>query len=68
MEALRRQCFDRDKGVCQICGFPAPWDGPFYIKGDLCHIRHKSVGGSDVLDNVYWGHHRCHMQKHNGEI
>ena len=56
---LRRDCAERYGYICQYCKQPAPWDGPFYIKGDMCHIKH----GHDVLSNVFWAHHTCHIEQ-----
>ena len=65
MEALRLACYERAGGICEQCGEFAPWDGPFWIKGDLCHIERRNKGG-DVLSNVKWKHHSCHMKEHGG--
>lgn len=61
IEELRRQCFERDKGICQTCGFYAPLEGFWTERGHMAHERHRSVGGADVLDNVKWRYPRCHL-------
>ena len=70
---LRRQVFEREKGICQICGQYAPlhdMDGNYdpFTCGDACHIKSRGAGGDDVLDNLRWVHHTGHMKEHAGEI
>ena len=65
---LRRDCIERDKGVCQECGIGVSWtplfDGDPQAY-DMAHIKSRGAGGSDVLDNVRCLCHSCHMKEHN---
>jgi 5-methylcytosine-specific restriction endonuclease McrA len=56
MEALRMECFKRDKGICQKCKTPTPWS-----YGHMAHIISHGAGGSDVIDNVKWKCPHCHI-------
>ena len=67
LAALRLACYERAGGICEQCGEFAPWDGPFWIKGDMCHIIPRAKGG-DTLDNVRWKHHlKCHLGLEHGK-
>ncbi len=63
--SLRAEVNDRDNGVCRFCG--AVPESPA-----LHHIRYRSQGGLNQLDNlitVHWMyaprcHERIHSQKH----
>jgi hypothetical protein len=65
--AIRRQVFDRAKGLCEIrldgcLGGPLAWDGPDpWSHGHLVHLRAKRRFGWG-LDNLVWGCWRCHLE------
>jgi 5-methylcytosine-specific restriction endonuclease McrA len=64
---LRRDCWERDKGLCQNCGIPTLYNARFDgdpIAYDMAHIRSRGAGGSDVLENTQALCHSCHMKKH----
>lgn len=46
-KATRRKVFDRDQGVCHVCGSQVAWDN--YECG---HIIDRVCGGSDRLSNL----------------
>lgn len=54
LEALRRQCWDRDESRCQWdgCGRWCRWERGFSDSGHMAHRHGRGAGGSDVLDNV----------------
>lgn len=67
LKALRRACWERDKGICQECGGITFWwphfDGdPFAY--DMAHVKSRGSGGSDTLANVRTLCHQCHMKQH----
>ena len=63
MSALRWKVFMRAEGCCEVCGEEVPWDGPWWLKGDLAHIKSRGAGGDDSEENCRWecsGHRRKH--------
>jgi 5-methylcytosine-specific restriction endonuclease McrA len=63
LEALRRDCFERDRYRCQCspsCGVAVTWES-----GDMAHIVSRGAGGSDVLSNVRTFLHEHHLASHN---
>lgn len=69
--------YERDKGVCQICGKPTNWHdnawhdnfGPLYPTID--HINALANGGGHTWDNVQLAHAICNSYKRDlpiGEI
>ena len=64
MKALRHAVFIRAKGRCEACGAPAPWDGPWWVVGQLSHYpKSKGAGGGDTMEETRW---ECpgHMRRH----
>lgn len=65
----RQDIYDRDNGVCQLCGEDIdlsvlwPEDGFFSID----HIIPITKGGSDTPENVQASHLRCNIRKGNKE-
>lgn len=54
---LRQQVYDRDGGLCQLCGKAMPfWRETSYGRGmiscDIDHIVPRSKGGSNDLENL----------------
>lgn len=68
LEVLRDACWERDGGICQICGwtlYKTPrFDGD-PLAYDMAHIVSRGAGGSDTLKNVQCLCHRDHMREHN---
>lgn len=64
-ERLRQAVFLRDNWTCGLCGQPVdpdtPWPSPEYPTID--HIKPRSLGGSDDLDNLQCAHHYCNTAK-----
>jgi len=65
LENLRRQCWERDKGLCQTCGRMTQfglhhyWPQSFH----MAHRRNKQMWG-DNLDNVQTECGACHRKFH----
>ena len=60
--------YERDDGICQICGEPCDWNddsygacGPTYPSID--HIRPFAQGGGHTWDNVQLAHFMCNSIK-----
>src|ERR1039458_1688449 len=55
LEALRNECWERDKGICQSTGVSL-YKNPRYVGDplayDMAHIVSRGAGGSDTLENV----------------
>lgn len=65
LERLRRECFERAGGLCQLrisldCTVWSGWDF-----GHMHHEKHKSLGGKDESSNVLWACPTCHWLEHN---
>lgn len=67
-----QKLFDRDKGVCKLCGKLCDWNDIKYkngctITGDnypsIDHIKPLSKGGSHTWDNVQLAHCYCNSVK-----
>lgn len=63
LTALRQKVYDRAGGICEVgragCGGFAGWD-----YGHMHHKQHRSLGGSDSLDNCAWSCPHCHREEH----
>ena len=69
LHELRRLCWERDKGICQVCGYPTYWTPRFAGDPqayDMAHIKSRGAGGSDTLDNVKTLCHNDHNLQHAG--
>ena len=60
--------YERDDGICQICGKPCDWNddsygscGPTYPSID--HIKPFAQGGGHTWDNVQLAHFMCNSVK-----
>lgn len=49
----------RDGNTCYLCGQPADTDDPFEIE----HVKPRSAGGTDDLDNLALAHRSCNRTK-----
>lgn len=66
-----RRVYDRDGGICQLCGKPTDWNahewgghfGALYPTID--HIVPMSKGGAHTMDNVQLAHAICNSIKGN---
>ena len=47
-----REVFERDNGICQYCGFDLLSDFNAYWVATVDHIKHRSDGGEDELENL----------------
>lgn len=54
-DRLRKQCYDRDEGLCVMCGRQGT---------DAHHIVFRSQGGKDELTNLATLCRYCHEQAH----
>jgi len=59
-EQLRKQRFEMDKGICQICGKPVI--GTYMTD----HVIQRSNGGTNELSNLRTTHPLCHSDRHPG--
>jgi hypothetical protein len=58
--AVEKAIFERDKGICQICGRETEFGD-----GEIDHKISSSKGGSDDPENLQWTCHRCNKLKGN---
>jgi len=66
LRQLRKDCWQRDRGLCQVCGVGTYWTPRFAGDPqayDMAHIRVKRLGG-DVITNVRTLCHKCHQKEH----
>lgn len=71
-EWLAHKIYERDSGVCQICGvktrFGGLYDPPLYDKpvaGSVDHIKPVSKGGGNEENNLQWSCKSCNCSKGN---
>lgn len=61
--------FDRDKGICKICGKPVDWNSknekghPLRLYPTIDHIVPFSKGGEHIWENVQLAHLGCNAKK-----
>ena len=57
--------FERDKGICQICGLPVPYDKCCDNNwgGTIDHIVPLSIGGKHSMSNCQLAHRICNSIK-----
>ena len=58
--ALQYDVWQRDRGHCRICGK--------YTKAQPHHIKPRSQGGEDTMENLILLCHDCHYQIHHGKV
>lgn len=71
--STRKKIFERDGGICQICGcetrfFNAAYDTPFDRKpkaGSIDHILPVSLGGDNSESNLRWTCRSCNCSRQN---
>jgi len=69
--SLRKKIFDRDGGVCQLCGaqtrfFKSGFDSPFQdgpVSGSVDHITPISKGGGNEESNLRWACRSCNCSR-----
>jgi 5-methylcytosine-specific restriction endonuclease McrA len=61
---VRRECYERDEGICQLRLSANCWRSASWEHGHMHHKRHRSLGGKDVLENVAWSCPPCHAAHH----
>jgi 5-methylcytosine-specific restriction endonuclease McrA len=68
LEALRRDCFERDNYSChhmitrrRMCLRPVTWETGHPGSGHMAHILALSLGGKDELSNVTAKCAECHL-------
>lgn len=54
----RRTIWERDGGICGICGEPVPW-----ADTDIDHIRARKILGGDEPENLQTAHPLCNRRK-----
>lgn len=59
--AVRARVYERDGGICQICGYPTEQEGGYNSDTypSLDHITPRSQGGTHTTDNLRTAHRRC---------
>ena len=64
-DRIRREVYARDKGKCRVCGSPVLLHTADDWKlAHVHHIRYRSAGGTDTLDNLCLLDLRCHALEH----
>jgi 5-methylcytosine-specific restriction endonuclease McrA len=65
MEDLRLAAYQRSGGRCESVKQGKRCGKPFhYLTFELHHLQHRSLGGSDVLQNVACLDAKCHSDHH----
>ena len=72
--SLRMKIFERDGGVCKLCGaktrfFRSSYDSPFSssstVAGSVDHIIPVSKGGTNEESNLRWVCRSCNCSRGN---
>jgi 5-methylcytosine-specific restriction endonuclease McrA len=72
-DSLRRKIFDRDRGLCWICGeqtrfFFSAYDSPLQRgpkAGSVDHVVPVSKGGTNEESNLRWACRSCNCSRGN---
>lgn len=59
-KAQRIAVWNRENGLCNLCGKPVPPSGPD-VRYD--HADMRAISGNDDLANIFATHERCHAVK-----
>lgn len=59
-KAQKVRVWNRENGICYLCGKPVPPDGPD-VRYD--HREMRGISGDDSDANLYPTHERCHAVK-----
>lgn len=68
-----KKVFDRDNGICYLCGKPCDWndyevrDGNIIYKNNYPsrdHVIPKALGGKNTWENIRLAHRGCNARKH----
>jgi hypothetical protein len=57
-EEFRAWIYERDRGICGICGQPVAWS-----EIHVDHIRPTIEGGNNDVDNLRISHPRCNLSR-----
>jgi hypothetical protein len=57
-EAFREWIYERDRGICGICGEPVA-----FSDHHIDHIRPRREGGNDTVGNLRISHPRCNLRR-----
>ena len=70
LEQLRRDCYQRDGGICRVCGVAVTDYLPDWHphKYQMMHVKSRGANGADVIENVLTGCGECHRLSHAGKI
>jgi len=64
--SLRREVLGRDRYCCQECNTEiGEHDNPHVADAEVHHIKPKSEGGADEIDNLIALCSSCHNEKHS---
>src|SRR5690349_3683039 len=69
LQELRLACYERDGGKCVECGIPLIYQPahPLVPNGyHMAHIRARSLGGKDEINNVRSKCAYCHLAVEHG--
>lgn len=60
-----REVFERDGGICHLCGGPVDWDTPprHRLSKTRDHVIPLSCGGAHELANVRLAHYSCNSAR-----
>jgi len=65
LTALRAEVFARCHGKCEMRSSAECWGIADWTNGHMHHKIHRSLGGSDTLENCVWSCPSCHRKEHN---
>lgn len=59
---IRREAYEKAKGLCTYCGKKVPWE-----EYDAHHRMPRWLGGTDNVRNTDVYHRKCHQEHHKKE-